>query len=157
MNKLLTFISILILSTISSAGQNYEIGMGTNYGGVLGGTVNFDINESTEIFLGLGLTAGDHVGEGLGYVVGSKLWINEKTRLIANYGYNCTIQTGVNYKDYNGLNLGVGYALKGREYGGVSTGVVVDLMLIDQSKCKNAVVGSTISKFAMKISAGYRF
>ena len=152
MKKLLTLISILTLSTISSAAQVYELGMGTNHGGILGGSISTNLSENTEIFAGLGLTA----AEGIGFVIGSKLWLNENLRLIANYGYNCTVKTvgaTTTYKDYYGLNIGAGYSFGGKD----SNGVAIDLMLIDTSNCKDAVVGSTESNSAIKLALGYRF
>ena len=149
MKRLLTLISILILSTASSAEQNYEVGFGTNYGGVLGGTINVDLNANTEVFVGLG--AGF---DGVTYVVGTKFWLNEKLRLSANYGYNCTVKTvstTTTYKDYNGLNVGIGYA-----FGGRKSGAAIDLMLIDSSDCSEAA-GSTESSSSAKIALGYRF
>ena len=54
----------------------------------------------------------------------------DNLRLIGNYGYNCTVKTvstTTTYKDYYGLNIGVGYS-----FGGIdSSGVALDLMLID--------------------------
>ena len=99
-------ITVLTFSSSSIADQAFEIGLGTNHAGVLGGTINIDVNPNTEFFWGLGLTA----GEGVGYVIGSRYWINDNLRLIGNYGYNCTvttISTTTTYKDYYGLNIGV--------------------------------------------------
>ena len=133
-----------------SAGQTYEVGTGTNYGGIIGATINVDLNSNTEIFAGFGLGLG-----GVGYVIGSKLWLNEKVRLSGNYGYNCTVKTistTTTYKGYNGFNVGIGYARGGSE----SNGVTVDLMIVDTSDCHDAAQ-STKSSSAVKISAGYRF
>ena len=144
-------ITVLTFSSSSIADQAFEIGLGTNHAGVLGGTINIDVNSNTEFFGGLGLTA----GEGVGYVIGSRYWINDNLRLIGNYGYNCTVKTvstTTTYKDYYGLNIGVGYS-----FGGIdSSGIALDLMLIDTSDCHNAV-GSSESKSSMKLALGYRF
>ena len=150
MKKILTLIGILLLSTSASADQNYEVGLGTNHGGILGGSISTDLNENTEIFVGLGLT----IGDGIGFVIGSKLWLNENMRLIANYGYNCTVKTigtTTTYKDYNGLNVGAGYSFGGKD----SSGASLDLMLTNQSDCRKAA--SQKSKTAIKIALGYRF
>jgi len=151
MKKIYTFFSILILSTMSLADQNYDVGIGTNYGGLLGGTVSVDLNENTEIFGGLGLTLGDSVES----VIGAKFWVNDSIRLTGNYGYNCTVKTistTTTYKDYYGLNVGAGYSFGGKD----SNGVAVDLMLIDSSDCSKAA-GSSESSSSVKITAGYRF
>ena len=150
MKKILTLIGILLISTSASAAQKYELGLGTNHGGVLGGSISTDLSENTEIFAGLGLTAGESVG----FVIGSKLWLNDNMRLIANYGYNCTVKTigtTTTYKDYNGLNVGAGYSFGGKD----SSGVSVDLMLTNQSDCRKAA--SQKSKTAIKLALGYRF
>ncbi len=150
MKKIIIFISLLTLGSISIAGQNYELGLGTNHGGIFGGSISTELNENTEIFAGLGLTAGD----GIGFVIGSKLWINNNMRLIANYGYNCTVKTigtTTTYKDYNGLNVGAGYSFAGKD----SRGASVDLMLTNQSDCRKAA--SQKSKTAIKLALGYRF
>ena len=149
MKRLLTLISILILSTASSAEQYFEVGFGTNYGGILGGTINVDLNSNTEVFVGLG--AGF---DGVNYVVGTKFWLNEKLRLSANHGYNCTVETvstTTTYKDYNGLNFGIGYAFWDRK-----SGPAIDLMLLDTSDC-NEAAGSSESSSQLKIALGYRF
>ena len=154
MKKILTLISILLISTSASAAQKYEVGLGTNHGGVLGGSISTDLSENTEIFAGLGLTAGESVG----FVIGSKLWLNDNIRLIGNYGYNCTVKTitigsttTTSYKDYMGLNIGAGYSFGGKD----SSGVSVDLMLTNQSDCRKAA--SQKSKTAIKIALGYLF
>ena len=154
MKKILTLIGILLISTSASAAQKYEVGLGTNHGGVLGGSISTDLSENTEIFAGLGLTAGKSVG----FVIGSKLWLNDNIRLIGNYGYNCTVKTTTigsttttSYKDYMGLNIGAGYSFGGKE----SNGVSIDLMLIDTSDCNKA--SSTTSSSSLKLALGYSF
>jgi hypothetical protein len=154
MKKILTLIGILLISTSASAAQKYEVGLGTNHGGVLGGSISTDLSENTEIFAGLGLTAGESVG----FVIGSKLWLNDNIRLIGNYGYNCTVKTitigsttTTSYKDYMGLNIGAGYSFGGKE----SNGVSIDLMLIDTSDCNKA--SSTKSSSSLKLALGYSF
>ena len=148
MKKILTILGILIFSTTAVANQSFEVGIGTNYGGILGGTINVDLNANTEVFAGLGTGL-----ERVTYVVGTKFWLNEKLRLSANYGYNCTVKTvstTTTYKDYNGLNFGIGYALSRK------SGAAIDLMLIDSSDC-NEAAGSTESSSGVKIALGYRF
>ena len=154
MKKILTLIGILLISTSASAAQKYELGLGTNHGGVLGGSISTDLSENTEIFAGLGLTAGESVG----FVIGSKLWLNDNIRLIGNYGYNCTVKTTtigstttISYKDYMGLNIGAGYSFGGKE----SNGASIDLMFIDTSDCNKA--SSTTSSSSLKLALGYSF
>ena len=154
MKKIFTLIGILLISISASAAQKYELGLGTNHGGVLGGSISTDLSENTEIFAGLGLTAGESVG----FVIGSKLWLNDNIRLTGNYGYNCTVKTitigsttTTSYKDYMGLNIGAGYSFGGKE----SNGVSIDLMLIDTSDCNKA--SSTKSSSSLKLALGYSF
>ena len=156
MKRLLTLISILILSTASSAEQNYEVGFGTNYGGVLGGTINVDLNANTEVFVGLG--AGF---DGVTYVVGTKFWLNNNTRLTMNYGTNCIYETwssgaGYGWKDTEGLNFGIGYTFSGKD----EAGWAFDLMLLDTSDCNAATddyYSDITSDSAIRLALGYRF
>ena len=157
MKKIQTFISLLILSTVSLAETKYESGIGIVYGGILGTSVNVDINSSTEVYLGLGLTA----GESLGMTIGSRLWINDKVRLTGNYGYNCTVKTitigtstTTSYKDYSGFNFGIGFAPNGKD----SSGFSFDALIADNSDCKDAAKGIVAkSASTLTIAAGYRF
>ena len=157
MKKIQTFISLLILSTVSLAETKYESGIGIVYGGILGTSVNVDINSSTEVYLGLGLTA----GESLGMTIGSRLWINDKVRLTGNYGYNCTVKTvtigtstTTSYKDYRGINVGIGYAPNGKD----SSGFSFDAMIVDNSDCKDAAKGIVAnSASTLTVALGYRF
>jgi hypothetical protein len=141
--KIISFIA-LIISSNSYAAQSYELGLGTNYGGVVGVTINTEINSNVEMFAGLGLGY-----EALGYVVGSKFWLNENVRLTANYGINCVVSSP--WRDYYGLNFGAGYAFSGKD-----PGWAFDLMLLDISDC-NAATTSISSDSAIMLAAGYRF
>lgn len=148
-----TILSLLLLMGFTSntiAQISYEAGIGTNYGGIVGVTFNSELNSNIEMFAGLGSGF-----ETLTYVVGSKYWLNEQTRIIGNYGYNCTVKTvstSTTYKDYYGLNFGIGYSFGGKN----SNGVAIDLMLLDTSDCHNAV-GSSEPSSAIRIALGYRF
>ena len=157
MKKLLTLITILFLSTASSAATKYESGIGTVYGGIAGTSINLDINSKTEAYVGLGLTA----GKSIGLTIGSRYWLTDKIRLTGNYGYNCTVKqttvglsTTTSYKDYRGLNVGIGYARGGKD----SSGLTFDAMIVDNSDCTEAAKG-IVSKSAstLSIAAGYRF
>ena len=49
--KTISFIA-LIISSNSYAAQSYELGLGTNYGGVVGVTINTEVNSNVEMFAG---------------------------------------------------------------------------------------------------------
>ena len=157
MKKLLTLITILFLTTASSAATKYESGIGTVYGGIVGTSINVEINEKTEAYLGLGLTA----GEKLGLTIGSRLWLTDKIRLTGNYGYNCTVKTitigtstTTSYTDYTGFNVGIGYARGGKD----SSGLTFDVMIVDNSDCKDAAKGIVLkSASTLTVAVGYRF
>ena len=145
MKKILLIISIVIFSTATAAKQSYEIGGGYNYGGLIGATVSQEVSSNVEMFAGLGVAA-----ESAGYVVGTKFWINDKVRLTLNYGTNCHVSS-TTWTDYEGLNVGIGYA-----FGGKEEGWAFDLMLLDISDC-NAAASSISSDSAIRLAAGYRF
>ena len=108
------------------------------------------------MFAGLGLGF-----ESVAYVVGTKFWLNNNTRLTANYGTNCIYDTwssseGYGWKDHEGLNFGIGYAFGGKD----EAGWAFDLMLLDTSNC-NAGTDDYYSEVdydsAVRLAAGYRF
>ena len=146
MNKFMIILGAVIFSTVSLAKQSTESGFGINYGGIAGITINSELNSNTEIFGGVGLGR-----DNIGYVLGAKFWLNEQVRLSTNYGTNCSVKTGSNYKDYEGLNFGIGYAFNNKE-----SGWVFDLMFADISDCNDAA-SSNASDSSVKVSAGYRF
>jgi len=79
----------------------WEIGTGSNYGGLLGVTANYEVVENVELYGGLAI---------LGAAVGAKYYLNNNVRLNANYGVN-----GYGYTSedklyvYSGLNVGADY------------------------------------------------
>jgi len=145
MNKLLIILGVVIFSTATVAKQSYELGGGYNYGGLVGVTVNQELSSNVEIFGGLGVGM-----EAAGYVVGTKFWINDNARLTLNYGTNCHVSS-TTWTDYEGLNVGIGYA-----FGGKEEGWAFDLLLLDVSDC-NAATSSISSDSAVRLALGYRF
>ena len=145
MNKLLIILGVVIFSTATVAKQSYELGGGYNYGGLVGVTVNQELSSNVEMFGGLGIGM-----EAVGYVVGTKFWINDNARLTMNYGTNCHISSP--WTDYEGLNFGIGYSFSGKN----EVGWAFDLMLLDVSDC-NAATTSISSDSAIRLAAGYRF
>jgi len=148
MNKLLIIFGILFLSTATLAERSYELGLGSSYGGI-GVSVNSELNSNTELFTGIGLDL-----DSVGYVVGSKFWLNDKSTLIASYGTNCIVWTGTTYHAYEGLNLGIGYSFTGKE-----AGWQFALFYADISECnKNeSNVNGPGTDHGIDISIGYRF
>jgi len=147
MNKLLiTFLCIVTFSSATLANQSYEAGIGIPYGGVAGVTINSELSSNTEVYGGLGISP-----DTIGYIIGVKLWLNENARLSTNYGTNCFVKTGSNYKAYDGLNFGIGYAFNGRE-----KGWAFDLIIADISSCNDGA-SSNASDSSVKLAAGYRF
>ena len=146
MNKFMIILGAVIFSSVSLAQQSYEAGIGIPYGGLAGLTINSELNSNTEVYGGLGIAQ-----DSIGYIIGVKFWLNEKARLSTNYGTNCFVKTGSNYKDYEGLNFGIGYAFNGRE-----SGWAFDLMFADISNCNDAA-SSNASDSSVKVAAGYRF
>ena len=99
--------------------------------------------------------------EKLGLTIGSRLWLTDKIRLTGNYGYNCTVKTitigtstTTSYKDYTGFNVGIGYARGGKD----SSGLTFDVMIVDNSDCKDAAKGIVLkSASTLTVAVGYRF
>ena len=145
MNKLLIILGVLFLSTATLAKQSYELGVGSNYGGI-GVSVNSELNSNTELFGGLGLDL-----ESVGFVFGSKFWFNDKSTLITSYGTNCLVWTGSTYHAYEGLNLGIGYSFTGKE-----AGWQFALLFSDISEC-NKNESAVTSDTGVDISIGYRY
>lgn len=133
-----------------------SIGIGANYGGLFGVTINNKINDKFEFFTGLGgITS-------LGYVVGGRFYINDNMRLIANYGTNSTLQIikenilKTKFEDFEGVNFGFDIV--------ANNGFNMGLMFIDTSNLDNRVnelkkqglnISSTTGK--IKFSIGYNF
>ena len=156
MKKNLIILGIVIFSTATMAKQSFEAGLGTNYGGLGGAVVTQDLSSNVEMFAGLGLGL-----ESVAYVVGTKFWLNNNTRLTMNYGTNCIYETwssakGYDWKDYEGLNFGIGYTFSGKD----EAGWAFDLMLLDTSDCNAATddyYSSVNDDSAIRLAAGYRF
>ena len=144
MKKILLIISIVIFSTATMATTSHEVGSGYNYGGAIGWTVNTQVSSNVELFTGIGVAA-----KSAGYVVGTKFWVNDKARLTLNYGTNCHVNSS-GWTDYEGLNVGIGYAFSGKE-----EGWAIDLLLLDISDC--AAAASSSDNSAVRLAAGYRF
>ena len=151
MNKNLLMV-IFMLST-AAYGENKissEVGVGVNYGGIVGFTTNYEVNPKTELFGGLGAGI-----VSVGFVLGGKYYINDSVRLIANYGTNAWIELSPGeWENFQGINFGVGYVGSKRD------GWSIDLMYIDKSDADAAMAGNNylcLSCGNIKASFGYRF
>ena len=151
MKKIFIFLGILIFSTATMAKQSYEVGFGTNYGGIGGAVVTQDVSSNVEMFAGLGLGF-----ESVAYVVGTKFWFTDNARLTMNYGTNCMVDDSGSWTDYEGLNFGIGYTFSGKD----EAGWAFDLMLLDTSDCNAATddyYSDITSDSAIRLALGYRF
>jgi len=131
----------------------WEIGTGSNYGGLLGVTANYEVVENVELYGGLAI---------LGAVVGAKYYLNNNVRLTANYGVN-----GYEYTSddklyvYSGLNVGADYIWDN----GLSLGLTTALTseLINDDDIDDEDINIDINKLdddytpKVFISIGYRF
>ncbi len=155
MNKLL--ISALSASLIATMGFcediNYEVGLGANYGGIIGVTANKKIQENVELFAGLGL---------VGAVAGARYYINENIRLNANYGVHGFMVVEDSSDDdaklLHGINLGADYMWNN----GVSLGLVYRATsneddVIDEWRDKGYTVEKKGWSGDIGLSLGYRF
>jgi hypothetical protein len=144
--------AIFMLSTTAYGENKFssEIGVGVNYGGLIGYATNYEVNPNTELFFGFGPGPGV-----LGFVLGGKYYINDSVRLIANYGTNSFAETSPgNWDSFQGVNFGVGYVGSKRD------GWSIDLMHIDKSDAEAAMAGNNYSCLgcgSIKVSFGYRF
>ena len=150
MKKLMMVIFILFTAAYGGNAYSYEVGVGVNYGGIVGVTTNHEINPNTELFGGIGVGIGS-----AGFVLGGKYYINDSVRLIANYGTNAFVEVSPGeWESYKGINLGVGYVGSKRD------GWSVDLMYIERSDADDVIAGGNYICYScgnIKVSFGYRF
>jgi len=132
----------------------WEIGTGSNYGGLFGVTANYEVVENVELYGGLAI---------LGAAVGAKYYVSNNVRLNANYGVN-----GYGYNSdnklyvYSGLNVGADYIWDN----GLSLGLTAALtskLINDDGIDIGIDIGKDIDKSDddytqnVFISIGYRF
>jgi len=132
----------------------WEVGFGTNYGGLLGITANYIVAEDVEVYGGLAI---------LGGVVGARYYLDENIRFNANYGVNGYGYASDSSEDkltiYAGLNLGIDYIFDN----GVSLGIMTTLtsknIYGDGIDDKNIDINKDIDDYTPNvfISVGYRF
>jgi len=143
-------------STLGKSEIAWEVGLGINYGGLLGVTANYKVAEDIEVYGGLAI---------LGGVVGARYYFNESIRFNANYGVNGYGYVSDSSEDkltiYAGLNLGIDYIFDN----GVSLGIMTsltskniygdDISDID----KNIDIKKDIDDYTpnLLLSLGYRF
>ena len=150
MKKLIMAIFILSTAAYGESTISSEVGVGVNYGGIVGFTTNYEIDPNTELFGGFGAGIGS-----VGFVLGSKYYINDSVRLIVNYGTNSWVElTPGNWENYQGINFGVGYVGSKRD------GWSIDLMYVDRTDADEAIASGNYVCYGcsnIKISFGYRF
>ncbi len=151
--SLSTLLSITAISTTLLASDiKYDVGIGTNYGGIIGITANKMIQSSIELYGGIGL---------VGAVAGARYYINENIRFNANYGFQglLLIENDDDDIEYlHGVNIGLDYLW--------SNGISLGLMYMATSN-KDDVIddwenkGYDIEEQGLtgdvKLTLGYRF
>ena len=150
MNK--NLLMVMFMLSTATYGENKissEVGVGVNYGGIVGFTTNYEVNPKTELFGGFGAGIGS-----VGFVLGAKHYINDSFRLIANYGTNSWVELSPGeWENFQGINFGVGYVGSKRD------GWSFDLMYADNSDAKDAhVTGLCLGcPSPIRANLGYRF
>jgi len=140
-----------MISTLSLAEMNYEVGVGANYGGIIGVTANKKIESNVEVFGGIGL---------VGAVAGARYYLNDNIRLNTNYGVHGLIVAKESSDDkiklLHGINIGVDYIWGN----GISLGLVYPVTsnaddAVDELRKK----GYDVEKRSIDVllSLGYRF
>jgi hypothetical protein len=140
------------LAVPSIADVSWEMGMGSNYGGLLGLTANNKISDEVELYGGLAL---------VGAVVGARYYINENVRINANYGTQGYIIKESQCKDeieyLHGFNLGMDYVWDN----GMVLGLMYHVASNESDKTREMrSEGYTIENDTtarVNLSLGYRF
>lgn len=100
MKKINIILALFSATVVSSMALEWEIGIGSNYGGILGVTANHRATENIELYGGIAL---------LGGVLGTRFYIDKNIRLNANYGVNGYGYSSEHLTIYHGFNLGMDY------------------------------------------------
>jgi len=151
MKKLNLLMALLFASTVTSMAEvEWEIGVGSNYGGLLGITANYGVTEDIEVYGGLAL---------LGGVVGGRYYFTDNVRFNASYGvqgfaiyddndkydFITGLNAGLDYMWDNGFSLGAVYHVTSNA-DDVKNDIIVDGYKIDKDYTSN-----------ISLSLGYRF
>lgn len=133
-------------------GVSIGLGAGANYGGLVGVTATVPVAEDVELFGGLGYMSA------VGYVAGVNYYVTDSVRLIANYGTNSAVEDVNGFKQYQGINIGVGYVGRSRD------GWTIDLMYRDLKAARDRIAELESQGYVMAqagtsvgLSFGYRF
>ena len=157
----LLFASTAFASDIKFSDIKFEVGMGVNYGGVVGLTANMEVAPKTEAFAGVGA---------VGYVLGVKYYLHDNIRVVANYGTNGYIiyykesESGVleeeEWDSGKGINIGVEYIGNNRWKNGWSIGVMyaVTSSIYDRvEELDEQGYSGVVSTSKLQLTFGYRF
>jgi len=151
MKKIVLIGFIVCISTVQSFAEvSWELGLGSNYGGLIGGTVNKKVSDKVELYGGFGF---------LGAVGGIRYYPIKDIRLNVNYGYQGEFTKegrGSDDETIFGLNLGVDYMWDN----GLSLGLVYFATTnldakIDEAEAEGYSIKNNSGK--VKLSLGYRF
>jgi hypothetical protein len=156
MKKSLMVASLLFASSTFASDVKFDVGMGLNYGGLVGATANMEVAPKIEVFGGLG-TIGT-----MGYVVGARYYMNDNIRAIANYGTSGGIKTTTGsveeIETFEGINIGVEYAWKNGWSAGlmyIATSGLDDR--VKELKAQGYALSDGDSAGDIKLTFGYRF
>jgi len=141
-----------VLTTSSMAEVNWELGMGSNYGGIIGVTANNKATDEVELYGGIGL---------VGAVAGARYYATNNIRLNLNYGVQGYLTKEGGHKDgteiLHGVNTGVDYIWDN----GFSLGLVYHIISNADKKINEAENEGYYVKEKyggkVKLSLGYRF
>ena len=155
----LLFASTAFASDIKFSDIKFEVGMGVNYGGVVGLTANMEVAPKTEAFAGLGFFGA------IGYVIGGRYYINDNVRLVANYGTNGyvvrqLVTFGITETETcEGINIGAEYVWKSGWSAGLMYIVTSDMDdKIEELKAQGYIIEKPfLSDMKIKLTFGYRF
>lgn len=141
-----------VLAVSSIAEVAWELGIGANYGGLVGVTVNNKVSDEVELYGGLAL---------VGAVVGARFYATENVRFNLNYGVQGYMIKEGRYEDeieiFHGINTGIDFIWDN----GFSLGLVYHLISNVDDKIDEAISeGYALDEDytgKVKLSLGYRF
>ena len=152
MKKIILIVCIASITVVQSFAEvSWELGLGANHGGVIGGTINKKVYDNFELYGGFGF---------LGAVGGVRYYTVNNLRINANYGYQGLLTKKGRGKDrYEtifGLNLGVDYMWDNGFFLGLVYFVTTNLdEKIDEAESEGYSMEDDSGK--VKLSLGYRF
>jgi len=157
--KINIIIALFTFITVSSTALEWEVGFGSNSGGILGITANHTVTNDVEVYGGLALIGG---------VLGTRYYINENIRFNINYGVNGYGNKDKNWNNYlliyHGFNLGLDYIWNNGFNLGITVALSQNAYYTNKSKISSTAYSEMKRSFdddskpnIIGISIGYRF